>query len=201
MVRKTVFAKSWGVWLIAMFIVFGQAADAWSWFGSTRKKAADGMMPHFVLSSALEGPALNSDELQGKVLLINFWATWCGPCVAEYPDLMRLHESFVGRGFSVIGISTDQSKSSVRKFVEKNGHVYPMLMTTSAVTRDFGAGIGLPVSFLVDRKGKIVKRYYGPRSFEQFAKDIEEILAPVGERSSAPGNSASAEEQYRRDYL
>ncbi len=162
--------------MVALFIVLLQAGEAWSWFGAGKKKAADGMMPHFVLSSALEAPDLNSDELKGTVLLVNFWATWCGPCVEEYPDLMRLHETFVDQGFSVVGISTDQSKSSVRKFVEKNGHVYPMLMTSSGVTRDFGAGIGLPVSFLVDRKGKIVKRYYGPRSFEQFSQDVEGLL-------------------------
>jgi thiol-disulfide isomerase/thioredoxin len=166
--RKKVFVKNLGLWTMALLIVFLQAGDAWSWFGSAKKKAADGVMPDFVLSSALGGPAFNSDDLQGTVMLINFWATWCGPCVEEYPDLMRLHETFVDRDFS-----TDRSKSSVLKFVEKNGHVYPMLMTTKKVTRNFGAGIGLPVSFLVDREGRIVKRYYGPRSFEQFAKDVE----------------------------
>ncbi len=171
--RKKVFAIRWGVLLVTLVVVLLQAGAAWSWFGAAKKKTADGMMPHFELASALDAPALNSETLAGTVLLINFWATWCGPCVEEYPDLMRLHEAFAEKGFSVIGISTDQSKSAVRKFVEKNGHVYPMLMTTSAVTRDFGAGIGLPVSFLVNRKGKIVKRYYGPRSFEQFAQDIE----------------------------
>ncbi|MEN8258073.1 MAG: TlpA disulfide reductase family protein [Thermodesulfobacteriota bacterium] len=174
--RKEVFAKSWSVWLIALVVVFMQAGEAWSWFGSSKKKVDNGMMPQFVLSSAVAGPDLKSNDLQGKVLLINFWATWCGPCVEEYPDLMRLHETFVEKGFSVIGISTDQSKSSVRKFVEKNGHVYPMVMSSSAVTRDFGAGIGLPVSFLVDRKGKIVKRYYGPRTLEQFSEDVKGLL-------------------------
>lgn len=165
------------VLMVALLVLCMQAGDAWSWFGGSKKKTADGMMPHFVLSSALEGgPSIKSDDLQGQVLLVNFWATWCGPCVEEYPDLMRLHENFAEKDFSVVGISTDQSKSSVRKFVEKYGHVYPMLMTTSAVTRDFGAGIGLPVSFLVDRKGKIAKRYYGPRTYEQFAKDIEALL-------------------------
>ena len=178
MVRKKAFVKSLSVWMIALFIVFLQTGVAWSWwFGSSQEKAVvDGMMPHFVLSSAVDGTSLNSDELKGTVLLVNFWATWCGPCVEEYPDLMRLHETFAAKGFSVIGISTDQSTGAVRNFAEKTGHVYPMLITTSAVTRDFGAGIGLPVSFLVDRQGKIVKRYYGPRSLEQFSKDVEALL-------------------------
>ncbi|MBU0680395.1 MAG: TlpA family protein disulfide reductase [Proteobacteria bacterium] len=175
--RKEVITGRWGILMVALLVVLMQASAAWSWFGSGKQKAADdGMMPQFTLSSALDGPNFNSETLKGNVLLINFWATWCGPCVEEYPDLMRLQKTFAAKGFSVIGISTDQSKSSVVKFIEKAGHNYPMVMTTSAVTRSFGAGIGLPVSFLVDRKGKIAKRYYGPRSFEQFSKDIEGLL-------------------------
>ncbi len=166
----------WGSLLVALLFVLLQVSPAWSWFGSSKKKTADGMMPQFALKSALAGPDLKSEDLHGKVLLINFWATWCGPCVEEYPDLMRLHETFASQGFSVVGISTDKSKSSVSKFVEKNGHVYPMVMASSSVVRDFGAGIGLPVSFLVDRTGKIIKRYYGPRSFEQFSTDVKGVL-------------------------
>lgn len=175
--KKKGIVKGWAVGLMALF-VFLQAGAAWGWFGfgGSTEKAADSMMPHFVLSSAVAGPDLDSEDLQGKVLLINFWATWCGPCVEEYPDLMRLHQAFADQGFTVLGISTDKSKRAVTKFAEKYGHVYPMLMADSAVVRDFGAGIGLPVSFLVDRQGKIIKRYYGPRTFEQFAEDIATVL-------------------------
>lgn len=174
---KEVLTGRWGILMVALLVVLMQAGAAWSWFGSGKQKAADdGMMTPFTLSSALDEPDFSSDTLKGNVLLVNFWATWCGPCVEEYPALMRLQKTFAPKGFSVIGISTDQYKSTVRKFVEKAGHSYPMLMTTSAVTKSFGAGIGLPVSFLVDRKGKIAKRYYGPRSFEQFAKDIGGLL-------------------------
>jgi len=174
-VKKKVIGKAWAMVFIALFVVL-PATEAWSWFGSSKKKAADNMMPDFVLSSALDEPDVRSDALRGTVLLINFWATWCGPCVEEYPTLMRLHTTYAERDFSVIGISTDKSRAAVRAFAEKQGHVYPMLRTTSSVTRDFGAGIGLPVSFLVDRQGKIVKRYYGPRTFAQFAGDIEALL-------------------------
>lgn len=175
--RKNNFTGKWAVLLVALVMVVLQAGPAWSWFGGSKKKATeDGMMPSFTLSSAVDGAEVNSDSLLGTVLLVNFWATWCGPCVEEYPDLMRLQKAYGDQGFSVIGISTDQGRGVVVKFVEKYGHNYPMLMTTSAVTRSFGAGIGLPVSFLVDRRGKIAKRYYGPRSFEQFAADIAGLL-------------------------
>ncbi len=147
------------------------------WFGSNSKKTADPvMMPPF---SLLELPAkedFNSKQLQGKVVLINFWATWCGPCVAEYPDLMRLHTTFSSKGFLVVGFSMDKSRGNVKKFMEKAGAVYPMLMAGATISYKFNAGSGLPMSFLVDRQGKIVKKYYGPRSYEVFARDIEALL-------------------------
>jgi thiol-disulfide isomerase/thioredoxin len=162
-----------GMTVLLMLSVF--SSQAFGWFGS-KKKADPAMMPSFELTELPENKDFRSESLQGKVVLVNFWATWCGPCVAEYPDLMKLHTAFKARGFTVIGLSMDQSKGSVKTFMQKAGAVYPMLMATSSVSRDFHAGSGLPMSFLVDRQGRIVKKYYGPRSFEVFAKDIESLL-------------------------
>ena len=163
-----------GVTVVLLLFVSGQAGAGW--FGSS-KKATDPMsMPVFELTELPAKDDFSSEQLQGKVVLVNFWATWCGPCVAEYPDLMKLHTTYRDKGFSVVGLSMDQSSGSVKKFMEKAGAVYPMLMGTSSVSRAFKAGSGLPMSFLIDRQGKIVKKYYGPRSFEVFAKDIESFL-------------------------
>lgn len=145
------------------------------WFGS-KKKTDPQVMPTFELTEVKAKDDYDSAQLAGKVVLINFWATWCGPCVGEYPDLMKLHTAYKDQGFTLIGMSMDQSKGSVEKFMEKAGAVYPMLMANSSISKDFNAGSGLPMSFLVDRQGKIVKKYYGPRSFEVFAKDIESLL-------------------------
>lgn len=162
-----------GITVLLLLSVF--SSQAFGWFGS-KKKTDPTMMPVFELTELSGDENFKSESLQGKVVLINFWATWCGPCVAEYPDLMKLHAAFKDRGFSVIGLSMDQSKGSVKTFMQKAGAVYPMLMATSAVSRDFHAGSGLPMSFLVNREGRIVKKYYGPRSFEEFAGDIELLL-------------------------
>ena len=165
-----------GVILLALIcgVVFAGQAQA-GWFGS-KKKADPAMMPQFELMALPSKDDFNSEQLTGKVVLVNFWATWCGPCVAEYPDLMKLHTSLKDKGFTVLGISMDQSSGSVKKFIEKAGAVYPMLMANSSISNAFNAGSGLPMSFLVDRQGQIVKKYYGPRSYEAFAKDIESVL-------------------------
>ncbi len=159
--------------LVVLFVA-GQATAGW--FGGGKKATDSTIMPAFELTELPAKNDYNSEQLQGKVVLVNFWATWCGPCVAEYPDLMKLHTTYSAKGFSVIGISMDQSAGSVKTFMEKAGAVYPMLMGNSSISRAFKAGSGLPMSFLVDRKGNIVKKYYGPRSFEVFASDIESFL-------------------------
>lgn len=159
--------------LILGVVFLGQAQAGW--FGG-KKKTDPALMPQFELTQLPDKNDFDSKQLTGKVVLVNFWATWCGPCVAEYPDLMKLHTAFKDKGFTLIGISMDQSSGSVKKFMEKAGAVYPMLMANSSVSRDFNAGSGLPMSFLVDRQGKVVKKYYGPRSYEVFAKDIEALL-------------------------
>jgi thiol-disulfide isomerase/thioredoxin len=159
---------------LVLGVVFVSQVQA-GWFGG-KKKDDPVLMPAFELTQIPDKNDFDSAQLAGKVVLINFWATWCGPCVAEYPDLMKLHTAYKAKGFTMIGISMDQSSGGVKKFMEKAGAVYPMLMADSSVSRDFNAGSGLPMSFLVDRQGKIIKKYYGPRSYEVFAKDIEGLL-------------------------
>lgn len=165
--------------VLGLTVLFGLALASSSfagWFGGSKQTGDPTTMPAFELVELPAKNDFNSDQLQGKVVLINFWATWCGPCVAEYPDLMQLHTAYSAKGFSVVGLSMDQSAGNVKKFMEKAGTVYPMLMGDSTVSRAFRAGSGLPVSFLIDRQGTIVKKYYGPRSFEVFARDIESLL-------------------------
>ena len=163
-----------GVTVVVVLVAL--SGQVWAgWFGG-KKKTDIAVMPAFELTELPGKEDFNSEQLQGQVVLINFWATWCGPCVAEYPDLMKLQTTFSSEGFTVIGLSMDQSAGSVKTFMEKAGAVYPMLMADSSTSRAFNAGSGIPVSFLVDRHGKIVKKYYGSRPFEVFAKDIKSLL-------------------------
>ncbi|MDA3833213.1 MAG: TlpA disulfide reductase family protein, partial [Spirochaetales bacterium] len=146
--------------VVCLGLILANQASA-GWFGSNEKSGDPTVMPAFELVELGAKDDFSSAQLQDKVVLINFWATWCGPCVAEYPDLMQLHTTYSSKGFSVVGLSMDQSAGSVKKFMEKAGAVYPMLMGNGAVSRAFKAGSGLPVSVLIDRQGNIVKKYYG----------------------------------------
>lgn len=134
-------------------------------------------MPEFALPSALDDTVIDSNTQRGKVLLINFWATWCGPCRIEIPSLIQLHEQFKDRGFSVIGISMDNgNRKIVTHFAKKMEINYPIAMGSSKTARAFGGIIGIPVSFLVDQEGKIIKSYTGLVTHDLMEQDISQLF-------------------------
>jgi len=138
---------------------------------------AASVMPHFTLKTAMEGKTFDSDELQGKVLLVTFFATWCPPCMQEIPSLISLQKEFGPEKFSVIAISVDQGGTSpVKKVIEKTGINYPVLMADSKVTIDFGGIIGIPTSFLVNQQGNVLKNYPGYVGHKIFVDDIKKLL-------------------------
>lgn len=134
-------------------------------------------MPDFVLKSAVDGQKVESGTFKGNVLLVTFFATWCPPCIEEIPTLKALHSELSDQGFSVIALSVDQSgPSDVAKLVKKKSINYPVLMADDAVMKNFGGVYGIPVSFLVNKKGNVVKKYTGYVSAQILQKDIKSIL-------------------------
>lgn len=134
-------------------------------------------MPRFALPSAVDGKILNSDSLQGKALLINFFATWCPPCRQEVPGLVALQEKYASHGFSVVGISTDEGGSQgVATFIRNMEINYPVVMSDARTPRDFGNVMGIPTTFLVDRSGKVRKRYDGYVDHNTLERDLNAIL-------------------------
>jgi cytochrome c biogenesis protein CcmG/thiol:disulfide interchange protein DsbE len=124
----------------------------------------------------IAGKDVSLADYKGKVVLLNFWATWCEPCQEEIPDLKSLQKKYEAKGFSVIGVSMDSLGGSVvSSFVQKNAMTYPIWIAGG----DSPAGYdvpGLPTSFLVDRKGRLVTSYLGPRTAGEFSRDIESVL-------------------------
>jgi thiol-disulfide isomerase/thioredoxin len=144
--------------------------------GSASSQAAK--VPDFSLS-AINGKDKTIDikKYRGKVVLVVFWATWCQPCMEEVPSLISLQKEYGPQGFSVIGLSLDESgTSTVARVVQRVGINYPVALASAKVNRGFGGIIGIPTAFIVDRDGNIVKRYSGWTSHEVIAGDLQKVL-------------------------
>lgn len=142
--------------------------------GRSHAKAA---MPAFVLESAVDGKSVDSGSFKGKALLVTFFATWCPPCLQEIPSLVELQQEFSADGFSVIAMSVDQGGSAqVAELVEQQAIDYPVLMADAETVENFGGIYNIPVSFLVNKSGTVVKRYNGLVAYSVLAKDIQSII-------------------------
>ncbi len=138
--------------------------------------AAAAKMPSFELEDVSTGKPVSSDAFTGKSLLVIFFATWCPPCVQEIPDLIKLHNQYRDNGFSVVAFSVDQGKREVQELVEKKQINYPVMMADDAITRDFGGVYGIPTSFLISKKGTVVKKYSGYVPHSVLVKDLEQVI-------------------------
>ena len=112
--------------------------------------------------TALGGKRVRLQELKGKILIVDFWATWCGPCKETIPDLVTLQKRHRRDGLEVIGISLDvQGEAAVAAFAKQYRMNYSVLLGDDRTVRAFGGIVGIPTSFVVDRRGRIVKRFVG----------------------------------------
>ncbi len=113
-------------------------------------------------ATRLDGePYLAAKELQGRVVLLDFWATWCGPCVKSIPTLNQLREEFRKSGFEVLGLASySGTREDVRNFLEKRDARYPIVMADADIVERFSV-IGYPTYFLLDRQGRITETYVG----------------------------------------
>jgi len=115
-------------------------------------------------------------DLKGKVVLVNFWASWCAPCLAEIPEFIKVREQYHGRGFEIVGISTDDTPAQLREFAAKNKTNYPLVQVSAEVEDAYGPVFGLPTSILIARDGSVCKRHFGPLSKEQLEKELKDLL-------------------------
>lgn len=134
-------------------------------------------MPAFVLENPVDGKNIDSNDFQGKALLVTFFATWCPPCLQEIPTLVELQQEFGKKGFSVIALSVDQGGAAeVARLVERQAINYPVVMADAETAENFGGVYGIPVSFLVNKAGHVVKTYTGLVSHTVLAKDVRSII-------------------------
>ena len=133
--------------------------------------------PEFVLKD-IAGKETKLADFKGKVLIVDFWATWCGPCKSEIPTFVLLQSQYASKGFSMIGISTDEKPDTVKTFAAENRMNYPILMADVKVKRDYGGIPAIPMTFVIDKKGIVRYQYTGvPSDSMAFQKNVEELLA------------------------
>ncbi len=125
----------------------------------------------------LSGQKLDLASYKGDVVLVDFWATWCAPCRAEIPHFVHLQDRYRNQGFRVVGISMDDGPGPVREFYQQYRMNYPVALGNAKVAERFGGVLGLPVSFLVGRDGRIYARHVGETDASVFEGEIKELLA------------------------
>lgn len=132
-------------------------------------------VPEFTLPD-LSGKQVSVSEFKGKVLILDFWATWCPPCREEIPGFVDLYGRYRDKGLAMVGISLDDGPQVVKEFVGQYKINYPVLMGNEAVTRAFGGIRGIPTTFVIGKKGKVHKKYVGFQTGEVFENDIKALL-------------------------
>ncbi len=154
--------KDWSAWgFIAGLLLTGYVTEA-------RMTSPDTVMPGEVVKiegTKLDGTHFDLQEWKGKVVLVDFWATWCGPCVAELPNVKTVYDKYHDKGFEIVSISFDNNRGELEKFVEKNNMRWPQLFEEDPKEQGFDNpnGVrysvnGIPMMMLVDQEGKLIAK-------------------------------------------
>jgi len=143
--------------------------------------------PDFTLES-LDGRSMRLSDLRGKAVLLNFWATWCGPCKIEMPWFVDFQKQYGSQGLQIVGVAMDDaSKADIAKFAKDMGVNYPILIGKESVGDQYGGVPALPESFVISRDGKIIDKIIGLRGKAEIEESIKKALdtQPASSQASA----------------
>jgi len=155
-----------GIGLLAVFFLIGVAASGW----------AAGAAPDFTLKDVQDGKEYKLSQFQGKVVLINFFTFFCGPCRQEMPHLNEIYQELKGKGFQILGIGLSSTPEQLKQIVTQLHLSYPVLEGNDAASKAYGGVELVPLTFIIDRQGNIVQKVLGARSKADFEAMIKPLL-------------------------
>lgn len=155
-------------------------------FLMTRAKAGEATEPRPVAEPVsapgwqlkdVDGKLVKSTDFAGKVVILDFWATWCGPCRLEIPGFIELKRQYAEKGLVVIGVSVDQDGAkAVKPFMAKMGINYPVVLGDEKIVSAFGGVEAIPTTFIIDRNGKIIRKHLGYTEKSEFEAEVKPLL-------------------------
>jgi thiol-disulfide isomerase/thioredoxin len=141
------------------------------------------LAPNFSLLD-LTGQRVELSSYRGRVVLLDFWATWCDPCRDEIPHFVELQDRYRDQGLQIIGVSMDDGPEPVRDFSRRFRMNYPVVMGNAKTGEIYGGVLGLPMAFLIGRDGRISARHIGATEISVFEKEIVSLLRSKSDSSS-----------------
>jgi peroxiredoxin len=160
---------AWAALALACTVAGAQAASA-------RGPATGKPAPQFV-RTALDGQRIDLAALRGKVVLLNFWATWCAPCQVEMPVFAEWQRQYGAQGLQVVGVSMDDEAEPVRRLVAHLRLNYPVAMGDEKLGAQYGGVLGLPLTYLIGRDGRIQARFQGETDPAKIQSKLKALLA------------------------
>ncbi len=169
--------SKWIVWLLVfivssavLYLVGSTSAQQPSSTSSTTNVEA----PQFALND-IDGHSVSLSNYRGKVVLLDFWASWCPPCKREIPDFISLQNQYAKQGLQIIGIGLDQPNNIV-SFVRQHAINYPVIVGDEAISRLYGGISGIPTTFIIDKQGNIINKFEGFTNRTVFEEEIKKLL-------------------------
>jgi cytochrome c biogenesis protein CcmG, thiol:disulfide interchange protein DsbE len=164
------------LWLTCAAMLWATGVQAQKPKGSTSPGILHRAAPEFARAD-LAGRSIDLKSYRGKVVLLNFWATWCAPCQIELPKFDAWQEKYGAQGLQVLAVSMDDGDAPVRRTVRRLHLEIPILMGDAKLGDEYGGVLGLPVTFLIDREGRVVAKLKGEIDLTALESRVKQLLA------------------------